>query len=144
MLNPIVTWLLFFDVALGHKQYVYHIRGRTCQSRPHPTRRSPNMPPGHKPVLLTSTLLEAALRIATDPVGPGCETDQRTDDPWRPGKKEGGTWLKLVVGLNPSEKIFLSVNWDDEIPNINGKIKKWQPNHQPDVIKHSPSRHPGF
>ena len=29
-----------------------------------------------------------------------------------------GWWL----GLNPSEK-YEFVNWDDEIPNINGKIK---------------------
>ena len=28
----------------------------------------------------------------------------------------------LVVQPNPSEK-YESVNWDDEIPNINGKIK---------------------
>ena len=38
----------------------------------------------------------------------------------------------LVVGP-PLWKIYESVNWDDEIPNINGKISHWwQPNHQPD------------
>ena len=36
-----------------------------------------------------------------------------------------------MVGLNPSEK-YEFVNWDDEIPNISGKIKN-VPNHQPDI-----------
>ena len=36
----------------------------------------------------------------------------------------------LVGGLNPCEK-YEFVNWDDDIPNISGKIEKWQPNHQP-------------
>ena len=42
------------------------------------------------------------------------------------GENMAGWWLG-----HPSEK-YEFVNWDDEIPNINGKIKKWQPNHQPD------------
>ena len=35
---------------------------------------------------------------------------------------------------HPSEK-YEFVNWDDEIPNINGKIQNsWQPKHQPDWV----------
>ena len=39
----------------------------------------------------------------------------------------------LVGGLNPSEKN--EVSWDDDIPNISGKmVSKWQPNHKPETI----------
>ena len=39
--------------------------------------------------------------------------------------------MDLVGGwTNPSEK-YEFVNWDDEIPKINGKIKN-VPNHQPE------------
>ena len=31
--------------------------------------------------------------------------------------------LYLVGGLNPSEK-YMNVNWDDDLPNISGKIQK--------------------
>ena len=36
-----------------------------------------------------------------------------------------------MVGLNPSEN--MKVNWDDDIPNINGKTKLMFQNHQPDM-----------
>ena len=38
---------------------------------------------------------------------------------------------------HPSEKYEL-VTWDDECnPILMGKFKKWQPNHQPDILQHS-------
>ena len=40
----------------------------------------------------------------------------------------------LVGGLNPTPlKKYEFVNWDDDIPKMNGNIKN-VPNHQPDVI----------
>ena len=43
-------------------------------------------------------------------------------------------WTWLVGGLSPSEK-YDFVNWDDDIPNINGKMPNWwQPTHQPDMF----------
>ena len=43
---------------------------------------------------------------------------------------------KLVGGLNPSEK-YEFVNWDDEIPNINGKMPKIDGNQSPPTRKHT-------
>ena len=48
-------------------------------------------------------------------------------DPMNIGGTDHIYWL--VVFGHPSEK-YEFVNWDDDIPNINGKIKN-APNHQP-------------
>ena len=48
---------------------------------------------------------------------------------WKKRAKVVGGWATPLKNMK--------VNWDDEIPNINGKIKN-VPNHQPDQIHHCP------
>ena len=109
------------------KMWLFRVYATSClENGNHPKNGCSKLRMSHEFEMWRSeTTDEPSSRVAAKPASDGESSGKNGENTTIPSP--------LVGGLNPSEK-YEFVNWDDEIPNISGKIKFMATSHHQPVL----------